>query len=87
MRGFDYRCSTGIALLICKLFDSKRSLRQGWNRVGRYDNEKFFKGIHPSLATSEPIDKDQHTQMLANVTRAMQAHGTNISNFHKPQTS
>ena len=27
MRGFDYRCSGGIALLICKEFDSSRSLK------------------------------------------------------------
>ena len=38
MRGMDYRSSDGLGidLLIAKSFDSKRSLIQGLNRVGRY---------------------------------------------------
>ena len=39
MRGFDYRCSTGIALLVKKKFDSVRALKQGFNRVGRFNED------------------------------------------------
>jgi len=36
MRGFDYRCATGIALLVAGAFSSKRAYFQGCGRVGRY---------------------------------------------------
>jgi len=37
MRGFDYRApSKGIALIIAKLFKSKRDYNQALLRVGRY---------------------------------------------------
>ena len=51
MRGFDYRCNTGIALLVCKNFDSLRALKQGFNRVGRFDEDACFKGVLPDLHT------------------------------------
>ena len=36
MRGFDYRCKDGIALLLCCGFDSEEDLHQALGRVGRY---------------------------------------------------
>ena len=36
MRGFDYRCSTGIALLVARAFDGQRAYFQALGRVGRY---------------------------------------------------
>ena len=36
MRGFDYRCRDGIALLLCHGFDSEKDLHQALRRAGRY---------------------------------------------------
>lgn len=39
MRGFDYRCAAGIALLITKKLDNKRAFLQAMGRVGRMGDE------------------------------------------------
>ena len=36
MRGFDYRCATGIALFLARRFESRRASFQACGRVGRY---------------------------------------------------
>jgi len=36
MRGFDYRCATGIALFLACTFESRRAAFQACGRVGRY---------------------------------------------------
>lgn len=38
MRGFDYRCTEGIALLLARGFIHKRGLLQGMGRVGRMND-------------------------------------------------
>ena len=38
MRGFDYRCTEGIALLMARGFSHERALMQGMGRVGRMDD-------------------------------------------------
>ena len=39
MRGFDYRCENGIALLIADSFDHERALLQAMGRVGRMNDQ------------------------------------------------
>ena len=58
LRGFDYKCPTGVALLVAKQFDSERSLKQGMNRVGRYDSDVYFKGYHPGLGLNNLVDRE-----------------------------
>ena len=47
-----------MALLVAKQFDSERSLKQGMNRVGRYDSDVYFKGYHPGLGLNNLVDKE-----------------------------
>jgi hypothetical protein len=54
MRGFDYRSSRGIELLLCRPFKHERALAQALGRVGRYiDYAKRFK-----LPGLELVDKN-----------------------------
>ena len=73
MRGFDYRCETGLALLIVKLLDSKRALKQAFNRVGRYNEDIAVRCVHPSLGTLTPIDKEKVVELISNVTFQIQS--------------
>ena len=56
MRGFDYRCKNGLALLISKKLDSERALHQAHARVGRYDEDVCHRFVLSSLKTLSPID-------------------------------
>ena len=48
MRGYDYRCIDGIALLIGKQLDSERARDQALGRVGRYGDDKFIRVVETS---------------------------------------
>ncbi len=54
MRGFDYRCSHGIELLLCRSFDHERALAQALGRVGRYNDY----GKRYRLPGLELVNKD-----------------------------
>ena len=55
MREFDYRCATGLAVLIAQKLDSNRALKQAFGRVGRYSDDTCARFVTPELATLEPI--------------------------------
>lgn len=64
MRGFDYRCKSGIDLLICRPFDHDRAYEQGIGRVGRYDEpSKLF--IVPGICQIDAEKQLQHMTQLA----------------------
>lgn len=58
MRGFDYRCPSGIALFIGARFDSDRGLKQAYGRVGRYDDDVCFRFLDIALG-GEGVDRDK----------------------------
>ena len=68
MRGFDYRCKNGLALLISKRLDSERALYQALARVGRYDEDICHRFVLPSLKSLEPIDQSKRQLLVKNVT-------------------
>ena len=70
MRGFDYRCPAGLALLIAKQLDSKRALRQAFSRVGRY-NDICARFVLPTLGSLAPIDQEQEQELLKNITKGI----------------
>lgn len=55
MRGFDYRCETGMALFIGRKFDSERSRLQALGRVGRY-GERCVRTADEQLKTLVDAD-------------------------------
>ncbi len=66
MRGFDYRSSRGIDLLLCRSFDHERALAQALGRVGRSnDYGKRFK--LPGLAL---VDKDRKAAYIGSLVGA-----------------
>ena len=75
MRGFDYRCAGGLALLICKKVDSERALRQAFSRVGRYDEDACHRFVLTSLRTLEPIDHEKRCKLVSNVNHNIQFTG------------
>ena len=69
MRGLDYRCATGIALLIAAPFDSKRALRQAYGRVSRYQ-ERCLRFVDATLGRLNLIDRKLESYIVANIVKA-----------------
>lgn len=49
LRGFDYRCETGINLFIASKVTSQRQLLQALGRVGRYTDDQFARFADTAL--------------------------------------
>lgn len=67
MRGFDYRSSKGIALVIAASFTNQRQASQGLNRVGRFGDpckRVIAKGV-------ELIDKEKELNYTASLIQFM----------------
>ena len=87
MRGFDYRCAGGLALLICKKVDSERALRQAFSRVGRYDEDACHRFVLTSLQTLEPIDHEKRCKLVSNVNHNIQHTGMTKKQTQKLKTA
>ena len=72
MRGFDYRCPAGLALLIAKKLDSKRALKQAFSRVGRYNEDVCARFVIPELGSLEPIDTEKQDELVKKITAGIQ---------------
>ena len=87
MRGYDYRCETGIALLICKKLDSKKALLQALGRVGRYGSKCFRLVSSDFLNTvGGPVDTVAGKVYILNSIRDIKrriacTNGTNLKDF------
>ena len=56
MRGYDYRCKTGIAILLARKMDSQKALLQALGRVGRYGS-KYVRLVDEAFKnTGGPVD-------------------------------
>ena len=64
MRGFDYRCEKGIAMVLASSFDHERALLQAMGRVGRM-NDKFKRY---KLASAEALYPENGNK---NILKAM----------------
>ena len=72
MRGFDYSCKSGIALLIAAPLPSRRDYRQALGRCQRYQQSADKRFLLDSLP--ETVDEAQAGALMS---RAMQSKYTN----------
>ena len=87
MRGYDYRCETGIVLLIAKKVDSKKALLQALGRVGRYGSTcaRMVDSAYESVVGG-PVDVVAGKVSILNSIRDIRrrianTNGTSINDF------
>ena len=69
MRGFDYRCSRGIALMLAARLDSHRSKQQALGRVGRYNEEICFRCVSSHIGVEKLIDEEKVRSIAGKIFR------------------
>ena len=84
MRGFDYRSDSGVALLVAKLLDNDRALKQAYGRVGRYDEDDCLRSIDEALNTIKPIDESKAAEAVGNIRLAQNKRRTMKTNSKLP---
>ena len=70
MRGFDYRCDTGIVLLLARQLDSERASQQALCRVGRY-GEFCARYVTEQLFSKGLVDKAQQNKLISYAMEAL----------------
>ena len=72
MRGFDYRCKDGIALLLCCGFDSEEDLHQALGRVGRY-GDACVRLVDKELGEENLRDESKRVEVAQQISAIIQA--------------